>query len=540
MRQINPNIKGQFMLTGKTILILGAREGGYGASIATAALNAGATVFGTSLDPNSPREKAFFEKIGVNLVEVPLRFDSEKRDETLLTFKSIENYLRSQGVEKLDSVIHAVAGGFPRKPSVMKAVGDILKGKSVFSDLATAVKRNVYYVNAGSLEDTVRGLSGISDKETKYVSLTYRGELPYFISPTKRYLEKLSRRLARHGSNTLVAAFPEAWTQSSQFFTGIEIAVMYHYIHDLENLESCSSGIEPSFAKMKNALGNLDGFDRLKDSMSNFLAVDWQEISSVQDNAMMFEKVHSLFNKMRGDSSFTVLRRAVEIISDFVREACGLILVSEFISEKKYIPGEVRQIYYRDLCGMTSIGLAQDRTKEASACKRNRQWVVYEKDDIRKTLHMYGENFLFLDRVIMEAGDFHNGMIGFARFKIPTPLQNPILKDHFVNMPVFGGHLQMEAVAQFGAFLVFKIVNNAKLVPILTGTEFPDLNTMAPPGEVLTLMGEVHMKDRRDLEFRAFIENRYARTTGVIRGMVLNERLVKKMLSSFENPDSSD
>ena len=93
----------------------------------------------------------------------------------------------------------------------------------------------------------------------------------------------------------------------------------------------------------------------------------------------------------------------------------------------------------------------------------------------------------------------------------------------------------MEAVAQFGAFLVFKIVNNSKLVPILTGTEFPDLNTMAPPGEVLTLMGQVHMKDRRDLEFNAFIENRYARTKGMIRGMVLNERLVRKMLSSFDN-----
>lgn len=98
----------------------------------------------------------------------------------------------------------------------------------------------------------------------------------------------------------------------------------------------------------------------------------------------------------------------------------------------------------------------------------------------------------------------------------------------------------MEAVAQFGAFLVFKILNNSKLVPILTGTEFPDLNTMAPPGEVLTLMGEVHMKDKRELEFNAFLENRYARTKGSIKGMVLNERLAKKMLSSFDNPNSAD
>lgn len=528
------------MLTGKNILILGAREGGYGASIATAAVTAGARVFGTSLDPQNSREKAFFDKLGVELIEVPLRFDCGKRNEVSESLSLVEKSLHSKGVDRLEAVIHAVAGGFPRKPSVMKAVGDILKGKSVFSDMATAVKRNVYYVNAESLQDTIYGLSGICDSDTQYISLTYRGDLPYFISPTKKYLEKLSNRLARNGNKTLVAAFPEAWTQSSQFFTGIEIAVMYNYTSHLENLRRCSPEIEPLYNRMNDRLASLEGFPEMKASVRQFLASEWQMISSSQDNAVLFERVHALFNSMRTAGTFTVLRRAVEIISDFVREASGTLLVSEFVNKKQYRAGDVRQFYYKDLSGLTQVSLATERTKTVTIPRKNRKWIVFEKDEIRRTLHMYGENFLFLDRVIMEDGDFHDGMIGFARYQIPTADQNPILKDHFVNMPVFGGHLQMEAVAQFGAFLVFKILKNSKLVPILTGTEFPDLNTMAPPGEVLTLMGEVHMKDKRELEFNAFLENRYARTKGTIKGMVLNERLVKKMLSSFDNPESSD
>jgi 3-hydroxymyristoyl/3-hydroxydecanoyl-(acyl carrier protein) dehydratase len=105
-------------------------------------------------------------------------------------------------------------------------------------------------------------------------------------------------------------------------------------------------------------------------------------------------------------------------------------------------------------------------------------------------------------------------------------------------MPMFGGHLQMEAVAQFAAFMVLRLLKNRKMIPILTGTAFPDLNTMAPPGEVLTIVGRINMRDKRDLVLEAFIENRFARTYGTIKGMVLNERLVKKMLSSFNLGES--
>ena len=133
----------------------------------------------------------------------------------------------------------------------------------------------------------------------------------------------------------------------------------------------------------------------------------------------------------------------------------------------------------------------------------------------------------------MESGDFRNGMMGFGRFTVPTPEENPILKDHFVGMPLFGGHLQMEAVAQFGTFMIMKLLKDRRLVPILTGTEFPDLNTMAPPGETLTMVGVIGFTDKRDLWMEAFIENRFARSKGLIRGMVLNERVVRKMTASF-------
>ena len=102
-----------------------------------------------------------------------------------------------------------------------------------------------------------------------------------------------------------------------------------------------------------------------------------------------------------------------------------------------------------------------------------------------------------------------------------------------MGMPLFGGHLQMEAVAQFGTFMIMKLLKDRRLVPILTGTEFPDLNTMAPPGETLTMVGVIGFTDKRDLWMEAFIENRFARSKGLIRGMVLNERVVRKMTSSF-------
>ena len=521
------------MLQGKNILIIGARIGGYGESIGRAAVVAGARVFGTSLNPEDPREQTFFNELGVELIDIPLRYDADKRKAVFKALDLISLRLRERGVTRLDAVVHTVAGGFPRQPSVMKAVGDILKGKETFFDMATAVKRNVYYVNAGSFEDTINGLTELTDDTTQYMALTYRGDLPYFISHTKKHLENIALRFAGKGKRTIIAALPEAWTQSSQFFAGIEISVIHNYLNWLRSGALVSDEVAPAFSRMKQSLEKVEGLDRLLEELQVFLDRDWVNITNSSSNAELFQKVNQLFSKLRKEGTFPTLRKAVEAISDFVREACGTIVVREFLAGGKYEPGDVRQVYYRDLMGNTLIGLAKPREKEKSAPVIKRSWRYFEKDEIRRTLSMYGENFLFLDRVVMESGDYRNGMMGFGRFTVPTPEKNPILKDHFVGMPLFGGHLQMEAVAQFGTFMIMKLLKDRRLVPILTGTEFPDLNTMAPPGETLTMVGIIGFTDKRDLWMEAFIENRFARSKGLIRGMVLNERVVRKMTSSF-------
>lgn len=521
------------MLDGKDILVIGAREGGYGGSIADAALHAGARVFGTTLNPEDPREQTYFKDLGVTLIDVPLRFESNRREQVFRDLARIEGRLREHGVERLDAIIHTVAGGFPRQPSVMKAVGDILKGHSTFFDMATAVKGDVYYVNAGSFDDTIQGLSGLTDEKTHLVALTYRGELPYFIAHTKRYLERLARRRARNGKRTLIAAMPEAWTQSSQFFTGIEIAVMLNYLEDLQGRSARADDPSSAFARMEQSLSQIEGIEALLKELRVFMKEKWHSISPSADQGDVYRTVQELFVPMRREGRFSTLRRSVEVVSDYVREASGEILVRELIGAGGYNPGDVRQIRYRDLIGGTGIENAAPLNEKARPRGRAREWITYEKEQILQTLNMYGENFLFLDRVVMEAGELYDGGMGFGSFTVPTPDENPIMKDHFVGMPLFGGHLQMEAVAQFGTFMLLKCLEGRKLFPILTGTEFPDLNTMAPPGEKLTMMGIIHMPEKRHLTLEAYIENRYARSKGTIRGMILTERVVRKMMSSF-------
>lgn len=522
------------MLEGKDILVIGARAGGYGAAIAQAAVEAGARVFGTTLDPTDTKEQEFFRDLGPTLVEVPLKYDGEKRHEVFDQLAGIEHRLKECGVSRLDAVIHAVAGGFPRQPSVMKAVGDILKGKYGFEDLATGVKRNVYYVNASSFEDTVNGLRHITDGDTHFVALTYRGDLPYFISPTKAYLEKRSLRLAQSGKRTLIAALPEAWTQSSQFFTGIEVAVVHHYLFELRECTNASDPLAPAFSSMKRLLDELDGMEEVIDELKGFIEAHWDDITAPDNQALLYASVEDLFTRLRQNGTFSTLRRGVEIISDYVRQAAGHILIREFIAEGRYTPGDVKQVFFKDLTGLTPIGNAKPRNAPVKPRSGRHEWVVHEKDQIRKTLSMYGDGFLFLDRVVMQEGEVREGSMGFGSFTVPAPRENPIMRDHFVGMPLFGGHLQMEAVAQFGTFLILQALKGKKLVPILTGTEFPDLNTMAPPGEKLSMMGIIHFSDKRKLTLEAFIENRYARSKGIIRGMLLNPRLVQKMMASFQ------
>jgi len=528
------------MLAGKNFLIIGARAGGYGAAIAKEALKAGANVFGTTLNPDDPREKLFFKEIGTTLIDVPLRYDVDKRDQVFDQLKRIQCWFKDNGVYSLDAIVHTVAGGFPRQPSVMKAVSDILKGRLTFSDLATAVKRNVYYVNAGSFDDTINALSGITNENTQFVALSYRGNLPYFISPTKKYLEKIAIIQARKGKQTLIAALPEAWTQSSQFFTGIEIAVLHNYLQDLSTASEISSDLKQPYTRMRELLAQTKGLDKVVEELQQVMNNEWASVNASTELSSLSGIVQGLFTNLREKGIFHALRASVEIISDYVREASAVRLVNELIGESKYQPGDVRQIFYRDLLGNTPIGLAKPREETKHTPGRKRRWLFFDKEEIAKTLNMYGKNFLFLDHVVMEDSEMYDGFIGYACFVVPSPDENPILKDHFVGMPLFGGHLQMEAVAQFGTFLILQASKDKRLIPILTGTEFPDLNTMAPPGEKLTMMGVIRIPEKRTLSLEAFIENRFARSKGTIRGMVLNERLVRKMVASFNSNEPED
>lgn len=522
------------MLDNKNILIIGARAGGYGEGIAKAAIKAGATVYCTTLTPDDPREKSFFDGLGACLLDVPLRYDSERRSGVFDACSEISGRLRTAGSGPLHGVIHAVAGGFPRQPSVMKSVGDILKGKETFFDLATPVKRNVYYVNAQSFEDSVAGLRDVCDHNTRYIALTYRGDLPYFIAHSKQYLERLALRMASQGNRTLVVALPEAWTQSSQFFAGIELAVIFNYWKCRESSSDMAPDVGEAFQTMEASLQGLNGWEETLNFLKGFLSQNWAKIARPENTPEMWKTIQDLFTRMRREGTFPVMRKAVEIISDFVRDVSGVVLVREFLEGGRFEPGDVRQVFFHDLIGTTEIRCASPRPRSPARPIVRRTWVEYDKEDIRRTLTMYGENFLFLDKVIMEEGGFRHGMLGFGKYTVPGPETNPILKDHFVGMPLFGGHLQMEAVAQFGTFMIMKLLRDRRLVPILTGTEFPDLNTMAPPGETLTMVGIIGFSDKRDLWLEAFIENRYARSKGIIRGMVLNERVVRKMMASFD------
>jgi 3-hydroxymyristoyl/3-hydroxydecanoyl-(acyl carrier protein) dehydratase len=526
------------MLKNANVLIIGARSGGYGESIAQAAIQSGAQVFGTTLNPADEREKKYFSSIGIELIDIPLKFDVDNRNSSIESLRSICSWFRDRQIDQLHSVAHTVAGGFPRHPSVMKAVGDILRGVSDFSDLATSVKRNIFYVNAGSFDDTVKGLSDLTGDNTCFVALTYRGRLPYFISPTKAVLEGIAQRQARKDKNTLIAAFPEAWTQSSQFFTGIEMAVIKNYVDDLSNQTVREPYLLAPYKEMEDKLRNLTGFEDLLCDLRPFLTNKWDEVSSSTPERLLKE-IQELYSSLRKKGMFSVLRDSVIIISDYVRIASSALLVNEFLDKRKFRSGDVRQIYYHDLLGGTQIGLA-DKRQEIKVKSKPKEWLTFDKDEIRKTLSMYGENFLFIDKVVMEAGEIFDGFTAMAKFTVPAPDQNPILKDHFIGMPIFGGHLQMEAVAQFAAFLILKGMKNKRMLPLLTGTEFPDINTLAPPGETLTILGTIRLQDKRKLTLEAVIENRYARSKGKISGMILSERILKKMVSSFFTGDDRD
>ena len=100
-------------LTGKDILIIGARAGGYGETLAKACIESGARVFGTTLNPDDEREKNFFESLGAVLLDVPLVYDSAQAEHLPEQLSKIEKRLRDLGVTRLHALLHTVGESLP-------------------------------------------------------------------------------------------------------------------------------------------------------------------------------------------------------------------------------------------------------------------------------------------------------------------------------------------------------------------------------------------------------------------------------------------
>lgn len=106
----------------------------------------------------------------------------------------------------------------------------------------------------------------------------------------------------------------------------------------------------------------------------------------------------------------------------------------------------------------------------------------------------YGEKFLFLDEGIVLDSENH----GRGTYIVPLPEDNEIIRCHFPDLPLFPGHLQMEAVAQLAAlvFLVKYGTSGKMTMPVLT-TSYGELNTIAQPGDVIGLYANVIVKGKK-------------------------------------------
>ncbi len=241
---------------------------------------------------------------------------------------------------------------------------------------------------------------------------------------------------------------------------------------ELRGSTNVSPDVEPAFVAMERSLAELKGFDAVLADVQEFIDREWSAINDESDLGHLSRIVQGLFTGLRNKGTFPTLRRAVEIVSDFVREGFRRDRHEEFLDGNKYQAGDVRQVFYRDLLGGTSIGLAKQREREIRRPSKGGKWICYEKDEIRQTLSMYGKNFLFLDRVVMEESGLRDGFVGFGRFTVPTPEENPILKDHFV------GNADLRRASSDGGGGAIRDICHAEApqrqetASILTGTEF--------------------------------------------------------------------
>jgi 3-hydroxyacyl-[acyl-carrier-protein] dehydratase len=106
--------------------------------------------------------------------------------------------------------------------------------------------------------------------------------------------------------------------------------------------------------------------------------------------------------------------------------------------------------------------------------------VNYSVIDIQEVLpHRFP--FLFVDRIIEHVpGEYAVGVKNVT-------INEPFFQGHYPGHPVFPGVLMIEALGQVGAFLVLKMPEYAKKLPLFTGVENSKLRKQVVPGDVIIL-----------------------------------------------------
>lgn len=94
--------------------------------------------------------------------------------------------------------------------------------------------------------------------------------------------------------------------------------------------------------------------------------------------------------------------------------------------------------------------------------------------------------FLLIDKIVhLEPGKFIRAIKNVT-------INEPFFQGHFPGLPIMPGVLQIEAMAQTGAFLVRKMnETNSNQIAVLTGVDGFRFKRMVKPGDQLVLEGEL-------------------------------------------------
>lgn len=93
--------------------------------------------------------------------------------------------------------------------------------------------------------------------------------------------------------------------------------------------------------------------------------------------------------------------------------------------------------------------------------------------------------FLLLDRVLeVRKGEYIKALKNVT-------MNEPYFQGHFPDLPIMPGVLQIEALAQAGAFMVKEMLDTSDRIAVLTGVDNFRFRRMVKPGDQLILEGEM-------------------------------------------------